>query len=153
MIYSSPDPAADPYVALALLDLQRASYAVEAELIGDDRIPPLRQDQVDLTAFRGHWVLAWSGVDLVGAAAWVERENLVEIDKVMVCPTAHRQGIASRLLALVIDAAADRQIAATTGRDNGPGRALYGKHGFADMGDEQVPPGIWITRLQRVSPA
>ncbi len=152
MIFSSPDPAADPYVALALLDLQRASYAIEAELIGDDRIPPLREDQIDLTAFRGCWVLAWNGVDLVGAAAWVEREDSVEIDKVMVRPTAHRQGIASRLLGRVIDAADGRQIAAATGRDNAPARALYGKHGFDAMGDEEVPPGIWITRLRRVSP-
>ncbi|MGA8851154.1 MAG: GNAT family N-acetyltransferase [Aeromicrobium sp.] len=151
MIFSSPDPAADPYVALALLELQRASYAVEAELIGDDRIPPLRQNEVDLTSFRGHWLLAWNGVDLVGAAAWVERESGVEIDKVMVRPTAHRQGVGSQLLALVIEAAADRQIAVATGRDNAPARALYGKYGFADVRDERVPPGIWITRLQRAS--
>lgn len=153
MIFSSPDPAADPYVALALLNLQRASYAVEAELIGDDRIPPLCQDEVDLTAFRGHWLLAWDGVDLVGAATWVERESLVEIDKVMVRPIAHRRGIGGQLVSRVIDAAADRQISVATGRDNAPARALYGKYGFADVGDEQVPPGIWITRMQRVSPA
>lgn len=150
MILSAPDPATDPHVARVLLGLQREAYAVEAALIGDDRLPPLQQDEVGLTAFRGSWVMAWDGVDLVGAIAWQHTNDLVEIDKVMVRPSAHRRGIASGLLGRVIEAAGRRPIAVATGRDNAPGRALYDKHGFAHAGDEQVPPGIWITRLNRV---
>ena len=152
MILSSPDPAADPYVATALLRLQRSAYAVEAQLIGDDRLPPLQQDEVGLTAFRGRWVTAWDGVDLVGAAAWSTGSESVEIEKVMVDPAAHRRGVASALLGRVIEDAADRPITAATGRDNTPARALYEKHGFAHDADEQVPPGIWISRLS-LSPA
>ena len=36
----------------------------------------------------------------------------------------------------------------STGRDNAPAVALYVRHGFAVDGDEQVPPGIWITHLR-----
>ena len=151
MILSSPDPAADPYVAAALLRLQRVAYAVEAELIGDDRISPLQQDEVGLTAFRGRWVVAWDGVDLLGAAAWSVTHDAIEVEKVMVHPSAHRRGVATALLDRVVTVP-DRPVLTATGRDNTPALAFYRRLGFAHDGDEQVPPGIWVSRL-RLSPA
>ncbi|MFI5427391.1 GNAT family N-acetyltransferase [Aeromicrobium sp. UC242_57] len=127
MIFSSPDPAADPYFARALLGLQRSAYALEAELIGDDWIPPLQQDAVGLTAWRGHWITAWDGTDLVGAIAWDECREVVDIEKVMVSPQATRRGIASELLGQVIARSAGRQVVVATGRDNAPAVSLYCK--------------------------
>lgn len=147
MNLSSPDPACDPYFAAQLLALQKTSYALEAELIGDDRIPPLQEDEIGLTAWRGHWCVAWDGVDLVGAIAWDEHDDELEIDKIMVSPAAQRLGIASVLLDQVLARANGREIVAATGRDNSPAVALYAKRGFTVVGHEQVPPGIWITRL------
>jgi ribosomal protein S18 acetylase RimI-like enzyme len=149
VIFSSPDPASDPYFAVTLLRLQRTAYALEAQLIGDDRIPPLQQDEVDLTAWRGHWLTAWDGVDLVGAIAWWESDERAEIEKVMVSPSAMRRGIASALLGQVLDRTPAREVVAATGRANTPAVSLYAKHGFRVEGDEEVPPGIWITRLRR----
>ena len=149
MIFSSPDPASDPYFAVTLLRLQKTSYALEAELIGDDRIPPLLEDEVELTAWRGRWLTAWDGVDLVGAIAWWEADDRIEIEKVMVSPDATRRGIASALLGEVLGRASGREIVVATGRANTPAVSLYAKHGFRIEGDEQVPPGIWITRLRR----
>ena len=152
MIFSSPDPACDPYFAVALLQLQKTSYAMEAELIGDHRIPPLQEDEVRLTAWRGRWLTAWDGVDLVGAIAWWESDDRVEIEKVMVSPSVMRGGIASALLGQVLDRASGREILVATGRANTPAVSLYSKHGFRIEGDEEVPPGIWITRLRKNSP-
>ena len=149
MIFSSPDPASDPYFAVTLLRLQKTSYALEAELIGDDRIPPLLEDEVELTAWRGRWLTAWDGVDLVGAIAWWEADDRIEIEKVMVSPDATRRGIASALLGEVLGRASGREIVVAYGRANAPAVSLYAKHGFRVEGDEQVPPGIWITRLRR----
>lgn len=149
MIFSSPDPASDPYFAVTLLRLQKTSYALEAELIGDDRIPPLQEDEVELAAWRGRWLTAWDGVELVGAIAWSESGERVEIQKVMVTPTAMRRGIASALLGHVVDRASGREILVATGRANTPAVSLYAKHGFRVENDEQVPPGIWITHLRR----
>lgn len=153
MIFSSPDPATDPYFAVTLLRLQKTSYAVEAELIGDDRIPPLQEDEVGLTAWRGRWLTAWDGVDLVGAIAWWESDDRVEIEKVMVSPTVMRRGIASALLGQVLDRASGREILVATGRSNMPAVSFYAKHGFRVEGEEQVPPGIWITHLRRPTAA
>jgi ribosomal protein S18 acetylase RimI-like enzyme len=149
MIFSSPDPASDPYIALTVLALQRASYAVEARLIGVDRLPPLREDVHRLSAWRGRWVMAWDGVDLVGAVAWSDHGDHIDIDKVMVSPSAMRRGIASALLAKALEASAGRDVTVSTGRDNGPAVSLYAKHGFAQETDERVPPGIWVTRFRR----
>ncbi len=147
MIFSSPDPAADPYVVRTVLALQRSAYAVEAELIGDDRLPPLQEDEDALAAWRGRWVMAWDGVDLVGAAAWTDHGDDIGIEKVMVSPAAMRRGVASALVGHVLQVS-ERSVVVATGRDNAPAVSLYVKHGFVHQGDEQVPPGIWISRLR-----
>ncbi|MDX6276272.1 MAG: hypothetical protein QOJ72_400 [Nocardioidaceae bacterium] len=148
MILSSPDPALDPYVAAMLLKLQHGAYAIEASLIGDDRIPTLHEDDEALAAPRGHWCTAWEGVDLLGATSWHEHDDHIDIDRVMVSPSALRRGIASALLGRVRKRSGGRELYVSTGRDNSPAVALYAKHGFEALGDEQVPPGIWITRFR-----
>ncbi len=149
MIFSSPDPATDPGFASLLLTLQRSSYALEAELIGSHAIPPLQEDEHRLCAWRGRWVTAWDGIDLVGAIAWTDHDDHVDIEKVMVSPSAMRRGIGSALVTRAIDASAGRRIVVATGRDNSPAVSLYAKHGFARESDVEVPPGIWITRFRR----
>lgn len=148
MLFTSPDPAADPHYARILLDLQKAAYAVEAQLLGDDRIPPLKETLVGIAAWRGHWIVAWDGVQLLGAVAWDDQGDRLEIDRLMVVPSAHRRGVGSALVQRVIGAADRRPIHTATGRDNPPAIRIYEKHGFEAVGDEEVPPGIWITRLR-----
>jgi GNAT superfamily N-acetyltransferase len=148
MIFSSPDPAADPYVAAKVLGLQRSSYAVEAELIGDDRLPPLLEDEHGLAAWRGRWLTAWDSCDLVGAIAWSDRDDHVDVAKLMVSPAAMRRGVASALLRHVLDASRERSVVVATGRENVPAVSFYAKHGFAHEADERVPPGIWISRFR-----
>lgn len=149
MIFSTPDPAADPYFAAALLELQRTAFAIEARLIGTREIPPLQQDRDALTAFRGSWITVWDGVALVGAAAWRSTQEALEIDRVMVHPEAHRRGIGSALMDRIVVAASGRDIRVSTGRDNPPGIALYAKYGFVAESEQEVPPGVWITCLRR----
>lgn len=153
MIFSSPDPALDPHVAATVLSLQRASYAVEAELLGDDRLPPLREDEHRLAAWRGRWIMAWDGVELVGAVAWSGHDDHVDIAKLMVRPGAMRRGVGSAMLQRVLEASHDRRVVVSTGRDNGPAVALYARHGFVHEGDERVPPGIWVRRFGLDRPA
>jgi ribosomal protein S18 acetylase RimI-like enzyme len=67
----------------------------------------------------------------------------------MVSPATVRRGIASALLGQVLARAAGREVVVATGRANTPAVSLYAKHGFRVEGDEEVPPGIWITRFRR----
>jgi ribosomal protein S18 acetylase RimI-like enzyme len=148
MIFSSPDPAADPYVAAMVLGLQRSSYALEAELIGDDRLPPLLEDEHGLAAWRGRWLTAWDACHLAGAIAWSDRDDHVDIAKIMVSPTVMRRGVASALLRQVLDASPERSVGVATARENVPAVSLYVKHGFSHEADERMPPGIWVSRFR-----
>ncbi len=148
MIIAAPDPALDPWFAGELLRLQHAAYRVEAELVGDDRLPPLQDDDVSLPAWRGRYVVMWRGVELVGALAWRDHGDHLDIDRLMVDPGSHRQGVGTRLLSAIVERAGGRPVLVSTGRDNVPAVALYVHHGFEPQGDEQVPPGLWITHLR-----
>jgi GNAT superfamily N-acetyltransferase len=147
MILAAPDPALDPWFARELLRLQHAAYRLEAELVGDDRIPPMQDDDVTLPAWRGRYLVAWRGVELLGAIAWRDHGDHLDVDRLMVEPSAHRQGVGTALLRAVLDRADGRPVQAATGRDNDPALALYARLGFEAQGDEQVPPGLWITRV------
>ncbi|MFC7586749.1 GNAT family N-acetyltransferase [Nonomuraea antimicrobica] len=133
-----------------LLDLQHAAYAVEAALIRDDRIPPLHESLDELLAAP----LAWRGAfdddgTLVGAVAWTETEDLVDIDRLVVDPRAHRRGIGRTLVGELLGRAGERTTVVSTGRDNVPARTLYERFGFTRIEDVEVIAGLWITRYER----
>ena len=149
MILSTPDPALDKSFAASLLRLQHDAYRTQAELIGSDRLASLADDQETLPAWRGRYLVAWRGTQLVGAIAWRSNGDEADIDRVMVEPSVHREGIASALLEAVLADLSDVHVEAWTGRNNAPGIALYRRFGFDPVADEQRPTGIWITRLRR----
>lgn len=139
-------PATDPALARALLALQRAAYAVEAELIGDDRIPALHEDVAGLRAAPLQWLAASTRDVLVGAVAWAERGGEVDVDRLVVAPGAHRRGVGSALVRAVLARAGGRRTTVATGRDNVPAGALYQRLGFTRVDDVEVLPGLWVTR-------
>jgi len=141
------DPATDAAVAADLLALQRSAYAVEAALIGDDRIPPLHESLPELRAATLEWLGATSEGHLVGAVAVRVEEHGLDIDRLVVAPDAHRRGVGSALVTAVLGRAAGRPTTVSTGRDNLPARRLYERLGFAPTGDVQVLPELWVTRF------
>jgi ribosomal protein S18 acetylase RimI-like enzyme len=147
MILSAPDPALDRSFAASLLRLQHDAYRIQAGLLGDERLTSLAADDDTLPAWRGRYLVAWRGTQLIGAIAWRKFHDSAEIDRLMVDPSAFREGIASALLEAVLAELVGTRIDTWTGRDNAPGIALYRRFGFDPVGDEQQPGGIWITRL------
>ncbi|MDR6175508.1 ribosomal protein S18 acetylase RimI-like enzyme [Nocardioides zeae] len=138
------DPASSPALAAALLRLQRASYAVEAVLIGDDRIPPLHEDQDALVAADLRW---WGERDdgrIVGAiGVRDDGGGEADLDRLVVDPAWFRRGIGGRLVRHL--QAQHRRVVVSTGRSNAPARLLYGRAGFAHRGDREVLPGLWVS--------
>jgi ribosomal protein S18 acetylase RimI-like enzyme len=130
-------------LAADLLALQHEAYAVEAALIGDDRIPPLHESLAALRAAPLRWTGAFSGDRLVGAVAVTDDGDLVDIHRLVVAPAVARQGIGSALVRSVL--AARRPAVVATGRDNAPARALYARLGFRPTGDREVLPGLWVS--------
>jgi ribosomal protein S18 acetylase RimI-like enzyme len=71
---------------------------------------------------------------------------VVDIDRLVVAPAAHRRGTGSALVRAVLDRAAGRRTTVSTGRDNAPARRLYERLGFTCVGEEEVIPALWISR-------
>src|ERR1044072_3004415 len=89
----------DGPVGVELLAIQRAAYAVEAEIIQDDRIPTLTETLDELRARPLTWLGAHDGDGtLVGAVAWSETGDEVDIDRLVVEPKAHRRGAGRALV-------------------------------------------------------
>ncbi|MCJ0894270.1 GNAT family N-acetyltransferase [Rhodococcus sp. ARC_M5] len=126
--------------------MQKGSYAVEARLIGDDRIPLLHESVDDLCAAQVHWIVAREGDEILGAAAWSE----TEIDRLVVAPHAHRRGIGRSLVAVMLESIVGQHVRVATGRDNPPARRLYESFGFVHAEDQQVRPGLWLARYELV---
>ena len=129
------------------------AYAVEAELIGDDRIPPLREDLEELRAKPLAWALATADGAVVGAIAWTNLVTELDIDRLMVDEGVARQGIAVELVNTAIAAAGPHTVRVSTGSDNAPALALYRKLGFVRVGEHVVLDGLRITSLRRDHPA
>jgi ribosomal protein S18 acetylase RimI-like enzyme len=143
------DPA-DPVVAEELLDIQHRAYAVEAELIGFDGIPPLREALAGLMASTEYWLGRYAGTRLVGAVAYeLPDAETLDISRLVVDPRVARQGHGRALLDY-LDALVPRPVTTvSTGSANTPAVRLYLSRGFREVDQLEVAPGVKITRFRR----
>lgn len=138
-----------PPFAAQLLKLQHDAYAVEAALIGDDRIPPLHETESDLIAAGLHWLLQLDDGRIVGAVGYSVTDDELDIDRLIVHPGHHRRGIGRRLVEQALTLAPRASV--STGRSNTPARHLYERLGFRHDGDRQVLPGLVVSEYSYAS--
>jgi ribosomal protein S18 acetylase RimI-like enzyme len=142
------DPSADDGVARELLAVQRAAYAMEAELVADDRIPPLWESLEELRRAPLAWVGAFRDERLVGAVGWSLEADALDVGRLVVSPAVHRCGVGSALVRQVLAHAGERPTVVSTGRDNLPARALYERLGFEAVSEVEIVPGLWVTNYR-----
>ena len=142
-----PLDLADPPTLAALIALQRAAYAVEAELLRTTAIPALHETAEQLAASGETFLGARDEAGaLVGAVSYKRAGGTVDVHRLVVDPSATRRGIASALLD-ALPAAAVTVVA--TGAANGPALALYEQRGFVRSGESVVAGGVRIVHLRR----
>jgi len=143
------DPS-DEREALQILNLQAASYAVEARLIGSWDIPPLK-DTVDTLrrcgeTFCGYFVEG----QLVGMLSYKKEGDVLDIHRLAAHPDHFRKGIARALIEHVERTAQPaRKAIVSTGAKNTPARSLYLSMGFEETEEVEVVPGLRIVRFEK----
>ncbi len=135
---------------LEILDLQRASYAVEAELIGSLDIPPLKDTQDTLRRCGETFCGYLAEGRLVGAISYKRGDGVLDIHRLVVHPDHFRKGIARALVEHIeeIAGSADR-IIVSTGAKNTPAKRLYRGLGFEETREAEVAPGLRLTFFEK----
>ena len=148
----TPLDLTDRTLAERLLQIQHAAYAVEAELIGFDGIPPLQEDLAGLMRSTEHWLGRYDGSTLVGAVAYeFPDDDTVEISRLIVDPAHARRGHGTALLDH-LDRLEPRPISlVSTGSANTPAVTLYKSRGYVETNRLEVAPGVFITQFRRGS--
>lgn len=133
-----------------LIALQRASYRVEAAILGVDTLPALTESAAQLRAGRESFLGAYDGRRLIGAVSWRRERGLLDIHRLVVHPDAFRRGVASRLLdALDESQAGAKRTIVATGAANEPARRLYERRGFQLYDERMAPGGVPIVTYER----
>jgi GNAT superfamily N-acetyltransferase len=135
----------------AIVALQRASYRVEADLLGARTLPALTETPRQLRAAGEAFLGAFEGERLVGAVSWKRSGPLLDIHRMVVHPDRFRRGIAGCLLAALDEhePGVERTIVAT-GAANPPARRLYERHGFTPVEERVVSGSIGIVIYERL---
>ncbi|NIK54712.1 GNAT family N-acetyltransferase [Kribbella shirazensis] len=146
----TPLDVTDRTLAERLLTIQHAAYAVEAELIGFDGIPPLQEDLDGLMSSTEHWLGRYDGTRLVGALAYeFPDDRTVEISRLIVDP-AHARSGHGRALLDHLDQAEPRPVSVvSTGTANAPAVNLYTSRGYTAIAEVEVAPGVRVTQFRR----
>ena len=135
----------------AIVLLQRASYRVEADLLGARTLPALTETPRQLRATGEQFLGAFEDARLVGAVSWKRIGPLVDIHRLVVHPDRFRRGIAGRLLDALDEHEPDAErTTVATGAANPPARRLYERRGFAPVEERVVGGSIGIVIYERL---
>jgi ribosomal protein S18 acetylase RimI-like enzyme len=144
-------------LAEQVLKVQLPAYRVEADLIGFDGIPALKDTVQTLAACGETFMGYFEEGGLAGAVSYKEMPPvdgepiIIDIHRLVVHPAFFRKGIGTALLRHLLDQYEKRAalFIVRTGARNIPAKLLYTGMGFVDMGDMEVAPGIMLTRLEK----
>jgi len=113
-----------------VLEVQRAAYAIEAELIGYPDLPPLHETLEALQATAEELWLCEEGGAVVGVVGLEHGAQEMVIARLFVAPASFRRGVGSALVAHALSLARGRRVRIGTGARNAPALALYERFGF-----------------------
>lgn len=140
----------DTDTAKRVLELQIASYKVEAEIIGFYEIPPLK-DTVDSLKECDEIFYGYHINDvLAGIISYKIIENVLDIHRVAVHPRFFRMGIAGKLINFVEGHESNiNKIVVCTGKKNLPAINLYLKIGYQRTRDIEISKDIYLTEFEK----
>lgn len=141
----------DIMAAAEVLQLQRASYKIEAEYIGTDEIPPLKETFAQLQSCGETFIGCYLHGRLAGAVSYKREQETIDIHRVMIHPDFFRRGIAASLITYIektVETEAT-DIIVSTGAANLPAVRLYEKLGFERKEDLIVGNGLRVASFKK----
>ena len=132
-----------------MLAVQRAAYAIEAELIGYPDLPPLHETLAALQATEEDLWLCEEDDALVGVVGLEHGEDEMLIARLYVAPAWFRRGVGSALVEHALAQAGGRRVRVGTGARNAPALALYERFGFRRLDEGSATPNLGYVELVR----
>lgn len=140
----------DPYVSGELVELQRRSYQLEADILGVTCLPPLEESKEDIQNSEEHFIGEMSNDKMYGFASYECLADSYLITRLGVDPDYLRRGIGGSMIKYFEDRAM-YPLEVITGKDNTPAVNLYQKYGFKAVSYAETNDGIWLVKLRKDS--
>jgi ribosomal protein S18 acetylase RimI-like enzyme len=132
-----------------VLEVQHASYAIEAQLIGFPELPPAHEKVIELQGSGEELWLCEEDGELLGAVGLEGSEEELLIARLFVAPSAFRRGVGTALVQHALSEANGRRVRVGTAAANAPALALYERLGFRRVRESEAPPGVRYVELLR----
>ena len=139
---------------LAILELQRCAYRIEAALYGDYNIPPLTQSLDEIRdQFEDHTFLkAIKTHELVGSVRAIQDRGTCYIGRLIVKPELHNQGIGSLLMEQIEARFPDApRYELFTGSKSEKNIYLYEKLGYRKYKQVELSQKVELVYMEKVS--
>ena len=132
--------------------VMQAAYTAEAELLKIADFYPLNRTLQDISESKNNF-LGFLKEDELVAVCELEAvdEYTIMISALVVQPSAFRKGIASKLLAYVIENETPKTILVSTAKKNIPAVSLYQKSGFGIYTEVTLGDGLVIVELELIT--
>lgn len=141
----------DVNTAEQVVQLQKAAYNIEAQLIHFYDIPPLMEKVSELQAcgeiFYGYFL----NNTLEGIISYKVIEGTLDIHRVAVHPEYFKRGIAGSLLQFVEEHNSGiKRFIVCTGKENLPAVNLYLKNNYHLVKDIEIAKKVYLTELEKL---
>jgi len=132
--------------------LFKASYAIEAELLGATDFPPLKRELESYSESNNVFYGYFSNGFLAAATEIDQGSDSTHIQSLVVHPDYFRQGIGRALVSFIQNTHPSKVYTVETGAANGPATALYRKCGFKELYQYETDHGIRKVRFEKIIP-
>lgn len=139
----------DKKAAEEIYELQQASYKIEADLIGFEKLPPLLESVDDIRHSEEIFFGYYFNERMAGIISYKLINGTLDIYKLAVHPDYFKRGIAKQLLDHVENTQGIKSIIVCTGFKNTPAVSLYSKLGFTETGTQEIAEGIYIICFEK----
>lgn len=142
---------AEPEDLQEILALQRLAYQSEAQLVGTDDIPPLRQTLAGLRREMRAGVILKAVEDgrIIGSVRGQVRGNTLYIGRLFVHPDRQRGGIGTRLLSEMERICPHRRCELFTSTRSEDNLRFYEKRGYRRFRTQEISDDLTLIYLEK----